>query len=627
MTKLQLAKNLIIDSEKLFSVHVGIAGSTGAGKSRNVAARLLAECLQKQPKAPNGIPYAFLVIDTNDEYVGFLDKYHDRVVVFSPDVSRGVPFRISSKNIAIDELSTFLKEVTKKELSQNQATTLWLAIDELRSKGDYTLEQLFTRLYELEAYNILPAFEKIMAANIFGPDETPLRLLVRPGQASVLAIGGYSEEVQAIIVAHLLRALFIARKNDEVGPIVAILEECSVFAPEGELRPSSDIIKTISMQGRGYHFILVSIFQRSSLTSKNLLSQCLNLIIGKTGNPTDRQAILRSAEKIEREHDNVIKNLQAAKEFLVTGFIVDEPVVVKIPDQKLLVAKGGRVKPTVIEATFKREDMTDYIARIRHLEESERKRMGETLARLRTEREERMRAPVVPKETQQKLKQLEKEKEAEKLRYEKGAEAAKEREKTAFRRAREQYEGKIRELEADVERLTRQVAMTGGDSEKPIWEQEIVKRRLSNLSDKQRDLVIFLERVGPSSSEKIAPILGVSRQTVTAYVSDINKEIEGLVMFDRRQETYRSRLADLFPTQAGALTSEEIQRLRNQVLELRSQLDSVNEKLKLLADENNELTQKLKTKPRDESSEAAALLEEVDRKLVDLQNVIPVAGE
>jgi len=90
------------------------------------------------------------------------------------------------------------------------------------------------------------------------------------------------------------------------------LEEASVFCPEGELAPSSEILKSVSTQGRGYGFLLISIFQRSSLTSKNVLSQTHNWFIGKTMNPIDRQAILRSAEKIEVEHDKVIKNLMLA---------------------------------------------------------------------------------------------------------------------------------------------------------------------------------------------------------------------------------------------------------------------------------------------------------------------------
>ena len=634
MVQLNIAKNLSVAPEKLFAGHVGIAGQSGVGKSRNVAAKLLAECLKKQPTAPNGVPYAYLVVDTNDEYVGFLDLYPDRVVVFSPDASRGIPFRISSRNITIDELTVFFKEVTKKELSKAELATIYLAIDELRAKGDYTLEQLFTRLYELEAYAVLPAFEKMMATNIFAPDETPLTLLARPGQASVIAIGGYSTEVQAIIVAHLVRALFLARKNNQVGPIVTFLEECSVFAPEGELAPSSDVLKTLSTQGRGYHFILVNIFQRSSLTSKNVLSQIGSWFIGKTGNPMDRHAILRSAEKIESEHDRVIKNLESGKDFLVTGFIVDEPLVVTIPDQKILLSKGGRVKPTAIEAAFKREDMTDWVAKIRSLEEAERRRMEDTISRLRAEREEKTRAPIVPKKTQRELDRVKRDLGQLQERYQKALEALKVKEKAADRKARERYEARVKELEAEVERLTRQVAIGGAArEEKAAWEQDIVKQRLKPLSDKQRDLVIFLERVGPSAAEKIAPTLGVAPKTVTVYVSEINKQIHGLIAFDDRKGVYYSRLTEIFPISRGASSSDEIERTRAELNSIRSDLDAAktlvnarSDELAALKQERASLLEQLgKQQSGAASPEAHAVLQMIKKRLARLVQAIKSA--
>jgi len=624
MVKLQIAKNLRVDSEKLFIAHSGIAGSTGSGKSRHVAARMLRECLEKQPSAPDGAKYAYLVVDTNDEYVGFLDFYPKSVVVFSPDSSRGVPFRISSRSIPIDELSVFFKEVTKKMLSKAELAMLYLAIDELRARGDYTLEQLFARLYELEAYSILPAFERILAANIFAPEETPLNLLVRPGQASVLAVGGFPGEIQAIIIAHLLRALFLARKNAGIPPCVIFLEEASVFAPEGELAPSSDILKSIATQGRGYGFLLISIFQRSSLTSKNVLSQTHNWFIGKTMNPIDRQAILRSAEKIEVEHDKVIKNLMLAKEFLVTGFIVDEPVVVRIPDQGVLLSKGGRVKPKVIEESFKREDMAGYIEKIKSLEDAERKRMSEALERIRLEHGAKAKVPVIPKDAEREIERLKRELEQTQTRYAKALDFLKEKERDADKKAQERYETRVKELEAEVERLTRRTAIAGAEKEKekPVWEQDIVKLRLSKLSGKQRDLVIFLERGGPSVAEKIAPTLGVAPKTVSSYVSQINKAIRGLVVFDDRRGVYYSRLTELFLVgEKAERESKELQTLRVKAAENERQLELTREAVKALEAERNMLTEKLRTQTLDE--ETGRLLGEIERRLAGLVKALP----
>lgn len=598
-----------------------ICHNTGAGKSRNVAAKLLGEFLEKQPAAPDGSPWAFLVIDANDEYAaGFLDAYPGKVVVFSPDATKGVPFRISTRNITAEALKKFLTRITRKQLSKDEESKLYFAIEDLKTKnGNYSLEQIYARLYELEAGSLLSALDVMVATGIFGPEETPNGLLVRPGQLSIVTIGGYSRDVQAVIIAHLLGRLWAGRKNGETGATCVLLEEASSFCPEGKLTAASDDITLISTQARGYYFILISVFQRSSLTSKTVLSQSSTWFIGKTTNTIDRKAIVNNAEDVESEHDQIIKELKMAEEFLIAGPVISRPVIVKIPDQGILVQKGGRIKAKTIEATFKREDMADYIAKIQHLEEDERHRLQDTLSRVREEREAKAKAPIIPKEAEREIGRLKRDLEQLQTRYQKALDGLKEREKAADRKARERYEAKVKELEADKERLTRQlaIAQAGGEQEGPVWEQDIVKQRLRPLSEKQHDLVIFLERVGPSAPEKIAPTLGVSRKTVTSYVSDINRRVQGLIVFDERQGTYRSRLAELFPVKKAEET-DDVKQLRFRNEELASELQSSQDKIRTLEGEKNELLEKSKRLPVEESKETIEVLSDVERKLAKL---------
>jgi DNA segregation ATPase FtsK/SpoIIIE-like protein len=557
-TKMSLGK-LELSFEKLFIAHSAIAGMTGSGKSRRVSATLLAQCIEKQPESPEGTKYGFLVIDTQSEYFPFMDEYPKQVIVFSPDVTKGVPFRLSSKNISVDDIATFLKEVTKKEITKPELAAIYLAIDGLRANGDYTLEQVYTKLYEFEAYSLLPAFEKIMATGIFGPEETPFSLLVRPGETSILDIGGLMPEIQAIIVSHLLRHLWNARINKEVSPLVLFLEEASIFASEEKKAPSTEILYTIATQGRGYNFLLISIFQRSSLTAKTLLSQCQNWIIGKTGNAIDRKAILSSVEKIEPEHDKVIRNLKFAEEFLITGFIVDNPVTIKLRDPKLLAAKGGRIPSKLIESSFKREDLGHYIETIQGLEAQERTRVQETIKRLRLAREQQLTG--VPQKEVEKLKSsLDK----EKKRYEEAIERA-------DKRAMEKYGPKFKEQEAEIERLTKQLTLKG-QPVADILEHPLVRKRLTDkLTPQQKNLIEFLERTGPSNPEKIAAYLGCAPKTVPTHVSGINKAIPDLVV--SKNSLYQSRLRLIFPVTEQAKTeSKELEELRNKVNYLEGQL-------------------------------------------------------
>lgn len=587
MVAIQLARNLSVPSEKLLSYHIAVSGMTGSGKSRNVSARLLRECLEKRPRSPDGAGYAFIVIDTNSEYFTFQDAYPKRVIVFSPDVAKGVPLRISSRNITVDEISVFLREITKREVSKGDTASLFLAVDELRAKGDYTLEQVYMKLYELEAFSILPAVEKMMNTGIFGPEDTPLSLLVRPGEASIIDLGGYGGEIQAIIFAQLARNLFRARTNKEVGPIVLFIEECSTFAPEGKLSPASDVLRSISTQGRGYDFILVSIFQRSSLTDITLRSQAHNWIIGKTGNPLDRQAVMKAAEKIEAEHDKVIKNLTVGRDFLVTGLMVDEPERVVIPDQKLLARKGGRITQKTIEESFRREDLAKYIQTIRQVEATERKRLEEATARLRAEREAKVKAPAVPKEAQQEIDRLKRSLEATQKRYEDAIARADER-------IKEKYSAREKELEDTVEQLTKQLTLKEIATES-VWDHPLVRKRLNEkLSKQQISLVEFLEKAGASRPEKIAAFLGCKPQTIASYVSKINKEIPDLVGFDGQGGTYHSRLKQVFPVTGEAKReSEEVKGLEASLSERDETIRALKEKLSALAEERAQLLKRV----------------------------------
>lgn len=597
--------NLKLSNDKLFQAHIGICGSTGAGKTRLASATLLKELLEKQPKAPDGSPWAVVIIDSNSEYYPFADNYSDKVIVFSPDVEKGVPFRISSKNVTIDEITVFLREITKKDLGKGDLANLFLAIDELRSKGDYSLEQVYVRLYELQAYSLLPAFEKMMQTGIFGPEETPLNLLVRPGQASIIDLGGLPIEIQSIVVAHLARRLFYARTKAEIPPTILWLEEAASHAPEGTLAPSSQIIHTIATQGRGYYLILVSIFQRPSMISKNVLSQTLNYFIGRLANPLDRQAILRSAEKIEVEHNNIIKNLKVPDredptgEFLVTGFIVDEPTVVKLNDLNLIGAKGGKIKQKAMQTTFERADLIEYIQSVRNLEHNLRQRLEEELKKIRVEREEATKPPAMPKEAEREVKKLKERLEAAEKRYQEAI-------ARADKRAKERYESRIKELEDEVERLTKQLTIKGVETP-TVWDHPLIQKRLSEkLTEQQRNLVEFLEKAGPSNVEKISAYIGCAPKTVPSYISQINKAIPNLIVYDSRSGVYKSRLSEIFPV------SVEVKPKEQELLA----------KIAELSRENEALRKELEAAKRED---VAAKLAEKDRALIEVRKELEEA--
>jgi len=292
---------------------------------------------------------------------------------------------------------------------------------------------------------------------------------------------------------------------------------------------------------------------------------------------------MKAAEKIETEHDRVIKNLVVGRDFLVTGLMVDEPKVAVIPDLKILARKGGRIAQKNIEESFKRGDLASYIETIRQVEATQHKQMEETITKLRLEREAEVKAPKIPKEAQQEIEKLKSSHEKIKKRYEEAMERA-------SVHVKEKYEGRVKELEAELERLTKQLTLKGVQAE-TVWDHPLVQKRLSDkLTDQQRNLVQFIEKAGPSGPEKIAAFLGCAPKTVPGYISKINKSISNLI--DSQSGTYYSRLSQVFPvTEAAKRESEELKRLRDELAHLTKERDDLQQKISAVKKESDGASQ------------------------------------
>ena len=221
----------------------------------------------------------------------------------------------------------------------------------------------------------------------------------------------------------------------------------------------------------------------------------------------------------------------------------------------------------------------------------------------------------------ERIDRLKRELEQSQSRYQRAIESLKEKEKVADRKARERYETQIKELNDTVERLTMQVTIAGAEREKPVWEQDIVKQRLKPLSEKQQHLIIFLERIGPSSAEKIAPTLGVAPKTITSYVSAINKTISGLLAFDDRKGTYYSRLSELFPVgETAKRDSEQIKQLSAKLADTTAHVTVLQEEITKLHTQLQATEQKgtSTTTQTEREKNLKKLLVQIDAKLIEI---------
>ena len=109
--------------------------------------------------------------------------------------------------------------------------------------------------------------------------------IIRPGQVSVLYLGGYDHITQCSIVAIVLEALFEFRADlsGRIPPFMTVVEEAHTFLPsarEGTRDAVSlPVIRRVITEGRKFGTGLMLISQRPSRLDETIVSQCNSFLI------------------------------------------------------------------------------------------------------------------------------------------------------------------------------------------------------------------------------------------------------------------------------------------------------------------------------------------------------------
>lgn len=139
--------------------------------------------------------------------------------------------------------------------------------------------------------------------------------IVKPGQASIIYLGGYDHLTQSTMVSLVLKNLFEKRAQltDEIPPLLCVVEEAHNFIPsagEGQANtPSVEIIRKVITEGRKFGVGLLLISQRPSRLDETTLSQCNTYMIFRLVNPRDQSFV-----------EKVMENLTRADSRLLPGF-------------------------------------------------------------------------------------------------------------------------------------------------------------------------------------------------------------------------------------------------------------------------------------------------------------------
>lgn len=164
---------------------------------------------------------------------------------------------------------------------------------------------------------------------------------VKPGQASIVYLGGYDHLTQSTIVSVILKELFEHRASmeNQIPPFLAVVEEAHNFIPsrgEGQAdTPSVEIIKKVITEGRKFGTGLLLVSQRPSRLDETALSQCNTFLIFRLVNPRDQSFVEKVMENLSKDDSRLLPGFGPGQG-IVSGQAVRFPLVIQVEfDQEL----------------------------------------------------------------------------------------------------------------------------------------------------------------------------------------------------------------------------------------------------------------------------------------------------
>jgi len=171
--------------------------------------------------------------------------------------------------------------------------------------------------------------------------------IIRPGQTSILYLGGYDHITQCSIAAMTLETLFDYRANltSTIPPFFSVIEEAHTFIPsarEGtEDAVSLPVIRRIITEGRKFGTGLMLISQRPSRLDETIVSQCNSFLILRLVNPRDQTFVRSIMENLTDSDARMIPGFGPGQG-IVSGQVVRFPLPVSVKmDRELMVADLG----------------------------------------------------------------------------------------------------------------------------------------------------------------------------------------------------------------------------------------------------------------------------------------------
>jgi Helicase HerA, central domain len=363
-----------LSAPRLVARHLAILAMTGGGKTV-AARRIIRELIRHR--------YPLLILDPHGDYIGLI-KCRDLLKLEAP----GCDIRLFYPELLMQQSGETLVEKVIGQmtdgLSEPQSDYLRSVFNTMPAReGEPAIDYIARLIQHVDRgignaadRRLIPTMSavrralRIVHARLSGMRNTSAMMrqsaklrdlpfealpnpfsqpedIIRPGQVSILYLGGYDHLTQCSIAAITLETLFEFRSNltGRIAPFLTVIEEAHTFIPSA--REGTDeavtlsVVRRIITEGRKFGTGLMLISQRPSRLDETILSQCNSFLILRLVNPRD-QTFVRSIMENLTESDARMLPGFGPGQGIVSGQIVRFPLPVRVHmDSDLLSSEIG----------------------------------------------------------------------------------------------------------------------------------------------------------------------------------------------------------------------------------------------------------------------------------------------
>ena len=337
---------IVLDPEVLLRLHFAVFGSTGSGKSYTVGV-IVEEFLKSG--------YPVVIIDAHGEYSSLSkpndsEKEVEELGIFGLE-PMGFPVNVfipSKLTVGFEDLDVdALSEVTK--MSPIMSDLLYLAFKHIDSVG-YTLDESSEMRNKawvdrlIRAVNVAASkwkfdnktkialrrrIETLKELSIFG-ESLDIKSIINKGHATIIDISrGLTDYERRVYVGIILKRLFEARKKKIIPPLLTVIEESHIFAPQDIDTYSKTMMRRIAREGRKFGIGIGIISQRIIGLDKDVISQCGTKFILRIDSKTDLDYLKPYTSLLTSEDIKRIPHLPTGMAY-ITGQVLRYPILTKI---------------------------------------------------------------------------------------------------------------------------------------------------------------------------------------------------------------------------------------------------------------------------------------------------------